>query len=218
MKCEGRLLIVDDERSIRTALSSTLGTMGFEVEEATTGEEALTMARRWHFDAVLLDVNMPGMGGMTACRELKIIAPALSVLMLTVRDAQDDKVEALDSGADDYITKPFHMRELMARVRAAVRRAHLFNQPAHNTICIAELEIDLERRMVRKRGVPVHLTPKEFDLLAHLMKNAGRPNSHAHLLRTVWGPDSGENSNTCGPLFISSGENWKTIRPIPDTC
>jgi two-component system KDP operon response regulator KdpE len=189
MKCEGRLLVVDDERSIRTALTSTLGTLGFEVEEAATGEEALTMARRWHFDAVLLDVNMPGMGGMTACRELKVLAPSLSVLMLTVRDSQDDKVNALDSGADDYITKPFHMRELMARVRAAVRRAHLSDQEFNRVIRIDDLELDVERRVVRKRGVVVHLTPKEFDLLSHLMKNAGRPTSHAHLLRTVWGPE-----------------------------
>jgi two-component system KDP operon response regulator KdpE len=189
MKCEGRLLVVDDERSIRTALSSTLGMLGFEVEEASTGEEALVLARHWHFDAVLLDINMPGMGGMNACRELKLISPSLSVLMLTVRDTQDDKVDALNSGADDYITKPFHMRELTARVRAAVRRAHLSSQPLCNTMRIGELEMDVERRMVRKRGTPVHLTPKEFDLLQHLMKNAGKPTSHAQLLRMVWGPE-----------------------------
>src|ERR1700728_3880096 len=100
MRTEGRLLVVDDERGIRHALSTTLGTLGFDVEEAETGEEALAMTRRSHYDAVLMDINMPGMGGVTACREIKYIAPSLSILMLTVRDAEDNKVEALDCGAD----------------------------------------------------------------------------------------------------------------------
>src|SRR5579871_6222172 len=189
MKTEGRLLVVDDERSIRHALSKTLGSLGFEVEEAETGEEALALTRRSRYDAVLLDVNMPGMGGISACRELKYLAPNLSILMLTVRDAQDDKVEALESGADDYITKPFHMRELTARVRAAVRRAHTFEQPATTSLRIGEIELDPERRQVRKRNQLIRLTPKEFDLLQYLMLNAGKPVIHAQLLRAVWGPE-----------------------------
>src|ERR1700722_10780638 len=100
MRSEGRLLVVDDERAIRHALSATLGTLGFDVEEAETGEEALAMTRRSHYDAVLMDINMPGMGGVSACREIKYIAPGLSILMLTVRDTENDKVEAFDCGAD----------------------------------------------------------------------------------------------------------------------
>jgi two-component system KDP operon response regulator KdpE len=189
MKPEGRLLVVDDERTIRYTLCATLGTLGFDVEEAATGEEALIMARRSRYDAILMDINMPGMGGMNACREIKNIAPRLSVLMLTVRDNQDDKVEALESGADDYITKPFHMRELTARVRAAVRRSHAFDSQTPGAIRVGEIELDPERRQVRKKGVPVHLTPKEFDLLHYLMQNAGKPVTHAQLLRSVWGPE-----------------------------
>ena len=188
MKKEGRLLVVDDERSIRHALSTTLGTLGFEVEEAETGEEALVMTRRSHYDAVLLDINMPGMGGVSACKEIKHIAPGISILMLTVRDSQDDKVEAFDCGADDYITKPFHMRELMARVRAAVRRSHALEQQDAEAIRIGEIELDIERRKVLKRSTAVHLTPKEFDLLHYLMMHAGKPVTHAQLLRAVWGP------------------------------
>jgi two-component system KDP operon response regulator KdpE len=188
MTKEGRLLVVDDEGSIRHALSATLGALGFEVEEAETGEEALVMSRRSHYDAVLLDINMPGMGGVSACKEIKHIAPGVSILMLTVRDSQDDKVEALECGADDYITKPFRMRELTARVRAAVRRSHAFEKRDAEAICIGEIELNTERRQVRKGATSIHLTPKEFDLLQYLMTNAGKPVTHAQLLRAVWGP------------------------------
>jgi two-component system KDP operon response regulator KdpE len=188
MRTEGKLLVVDDERGIRHALSTTLGTLGFEVEEAETGEEALAMTRRSHYDAVLMDINMPGMGGVSACREIKYLAPTLSILMLTVRDGQDDKVEAFDCGADDYIAKPFHMRELTARIRAAVRRSHTFDNKDSTAIRIGEIELDSERRQVRKKDAAVHLTPKEFDLLQYLMSNAGKPVTHAQLLRAVWGP------------------------------
>jgi two-component system KDP operon response regulator KdpE len=189
MKNEGRLLVVDDERGIRYTLSTTLGTLGFDVEEAATGEEALVMARRSRYDAVLMDINMPGMGGMNACREIKNISPGLSVLMLSVRDNQDDKVDALECGADDYITKPFHMRELTARIRAAVRRSHTLDAKDPGTLSIGEIELDHERRQVRKRGSLIHLTPKEMDLLHYLMQNAGKPVTHAQLLRAVWGPE-----------------------------
>jgi two-component system KDP operon response regulator KdpE len=189
MRTEGRLLVVDDERAIRHALSTTLGSLGFDVEEAETGEEALAMTRRSHYDAVLMDINMPGMGGVSACREMKYIAPNLSILMLTVRDAQDDKLEAFECGADDYITKPFHMRELTARVRAAVRRSHTLDHKDSRALRIGEIELDSERRHVRKKEAAVHLTPKEFDLLHYLMTNAGKPVTHAQLLRAVWGPE-----------------------------
>jgi two-component system KDP operon response regulator KdpE len=188
---QGKVLIVDDEPSIRRALRTTFGTLGFDIEEAVTGEQALPLLRAGSFDAVLLDINMPGMGGLEACREIRRQFPRVAVLMLSVRDNEDDKVEALEAGADDYVTKPFPIRELVARVRAAVRRSHA---PAGNgtaVITIGEITLDPARRLVHKSGQAVHLTPKEFDLLHHLMKHAGLPMMHARLLNAVWGPEYG---------------------------
>jgi two-component system, OmpR family, KDP operon response regulator KdpE len=188
---EGKVLIVDDEPSIRRALRTTFGTLGFDVSEAITGEEALPLLRAAAFDAVLLDVNMPGMGGLEACREIRRQFPRLAVLMLTVRDNEDDKVEALDAGADDYVTKPFPIRELVARVRSAVRRSHAPTDNVNSVIAIGQIALDPLRRLVQKNGATLHLTPKEFDLLHHLMKNAGLPILHARLLSAVWGPEYG---------------------------
>jgi two-component system KDP operon response regulator KdpE len=188
---EGKVLIVDDEPSIRRALRTTFGTLGFDVAEAITGEEALPLLRAAAFDAVLLDVNMPGMGGLEACREIRRQFPRLAVLMLTVRDNEDDKVEALDAGADDYVTKPFPIRELVARVRSAVRRSHAPTDNVNSVIAIGQIALDPLRRLVQKNGATLHLTPKEFDLLHHLMKNAGLPILHARLLSAVWGPEYG---------------------------
>jgi two-component system KDP operon response regulator KdpE len=188
---QASILIVDDESSIRQALRVTLGTSGFEVAEASTGEQALALIRSVHYDAVLLDMNMPGMGGMTACREIRLLSPGLPILMLTIRDTQDDKVEALESGADDYVTKPFHMRELTARVRAAIRRSHITGGPADEILRVGEIALDPERRLVSRSGLAVHLTPKEFDLLHYMMRNADRPIAHSKLLTAVWGPEYG---------------------------
>jgi two-component system KDP operon response regulator KdpE len=190
-KTQANILIVDDESSIRQALRLTLNTIGFEVAEAATGEQALALIRGSHYDAVLLDVNMPGMGGMTACREIRRLSPGLPILMLTIRDNQDDKVEALESGADDYVTKPFHMRELTARVRAAMRRSHIKDAPPEDILRVGGITLDPGRRLVSKAGKSIHLTPKEFDLLHYLMLNAGKPIAHSRLLTAVWGPDYG---------------------------
>jgi two-component system KDP operon response regulator KdpE len=191
MPSHGKILIVDDESSIRRALRNTLHSMGFDVEDASTGETALLMVREAQYDAVLLDINMPGMGGVRACREMRKSAPRLGILMLTVRDSEDDKVIALDAGADDYITKPFNIRELAARLRAAVRRSSASQVDPDEVIQIGAIELDPARRLVRKAGEPVHLTPKEFDLLRYLMAHAGLPITHARLLHAVWGPENG---------------------------
>jgi two-component system, OmpR family, KDP operon response regulator KdpE len=188
---QGKVLIVDDESSIRRALRTTFLTLGFDIAEAVTGEQALPMLHSANFDAVLLDVNMPGMGGIQACREIRQQFPHLPVVMLTVRDREDDKVEALEAGADDYVTKPFPIRELIARVRAAVRRSHASPNSANAAITIGQITLDPVRRLVQKDGALVHLTPKEFELLHHLMKNAGVPILHARLLSAVWGPEYG---------------------------
>ena len=189
---QGKVLIVDDESSIRRALRSALQSMGFEVAEATTGEEALRLIERTRYDVVLLDINMPGMGGMETCEEIRGRSTRLGILMLTVRDSEEDKVKALDAGADDYVTKPFHIRELTARIRGAVRRSQIPSIDMAAAIRVGEVELDPVKRLVRKAGVSIHLSPKEFELLHYLMSHAGLPLTHARLLRAVWGPTYGE--------------------------
>ena len=188
---QGKVLIVDDDGSIRRALSGTLQGMGFAVDAAATGEAALHLVGQTAFDVVLLDINMPGMGGIRTCREIRKSQPRLGILMLTVRDSEEDKVAALDAGADDYVTKPFKVGELAARVRAAVRRSAASRTDPEAPICVGDIEMDPARRLVRKAGEEVHLTPKEFDLLRYLMAHAGLPITHARLLHAVWGPEYG---------------------------
>ena len=188
---QGKVLLVDDDASIRRALYTTLSALGFEIEEASSGEQAVSFVRTERYDAVLLDINMPGVGGIEACRMLRRLTPGLPILMLTVRDSADDKIDALDAGADDYITKPFHVGELTARVRSAVRRSRLAQGESETVIAIGEIELDQERRLVRKSGAIVHLTPKEFELLYCLMSHAGKPLTHARLLTSVWGTEYG---------------------------
>jgi two-component system, OmpR family, KDP operon response regulator KdpE len=188
---QGKVLLIDDDASIRRALHTTLSALGFEIDEASSGEQAVSFVRTERYDAVLLDINMPGVGGIETCRMLRRLAPGLPILMLTVRDSTDDKIDALDAGADDYITKPFHVGELTARVRSAVRRSRLAQGESETVIAIGEIELDRERRVVRKSGAIVHLTPKEFDLLYCLMSHAGRPLTHARLLTSVWGTEYG---------------------------
>jgi len=149
-------------------------------------DEALS--RTDSFAAILLDINMPGMGGSEACRRIRQFAPRLSILMLTVRDSEDDKAEALEAGADDDITKPFALRELTARIRAAGRHGQAPAKAADAPIQIGEIELDPQRRMVRKSGKIIHFTPKEFDLLHYLMSHPGFPITHARRLSSVWGP------------------------------
>lgn len=184
-----RILLVDDEAAIRRALRAPLVELGFEVVDASRGEEALHLVRAEPFDVVLLDVNMPGIGGLQTLTRLRCVAPRLPILMLTVRDAEPDKVEALENGADDYITKPFSIRECVARVRSAVRRAQAPERPRDASITIGEIEIFPATRIVRRCGQPVRLTPKEYDILLCLMKQAGRAVTHGKLLSTVWGAE-----------------------------
>ena len=188
---QGTVLIVDDERSIRVSLRTILSNIGFEIIEAARGEEALSLVRAAPFDAVLLDINMPGMGGVEVCRQMRQESARLPIVMLTVQGSEDRKVEALDAGADDYITKPFQLRELIARLKAAVRRNKAF-ESEETVILIGDVKLDSARHLVQKKGRSVHLTPKQFELLHYLMSNAGRPVPHAKLLRTVWGPEYGD--------------------------
>jgi two-component system KDP operon response regulator KdpE len=187
-----RILVVDDESAIRRALRPPLVELGFQVAEASRGEEALQLLRATVFDAVLLDVNMPGIGGVETLRRIRIFAPRLPILMLTVRDKEEEKVEALDLGADDYVTKPFSTRELIARVRAAIRRVKSPIRAEDAPIEIGEIRLEPVKRNVTKRGQPLHLTRKEFDILHCLMIRAGRVVTYARLLSAVWGADCRE--------------------------
>jgi two-component system KDP operon response regulator KdpE len=183
------ILVVDDEPQIRRVLRATLSSHGYVISEAKTGEEALELAGKQRPDLFLLDVNMPGMGGIETCREIRRGTDA-PIIMLTVRNAERDKVLALDAGADDYITKPFGIEELLARIRAALRRSAPDGSiPAFTS---KDFTVDFESRQVTVRGEDVHLTPKEFEVLKFLVVHQGRPLTHRKLLQAVWGPDYGE--------------------------
>ena len=187
---KGTVLIVDDERSIRLSLRTILANTGFTIIEAGRGEEALALVRSTQLDAVLLDINMPGMGGVEVCRVMRKASPRLPIVMLSVQGNEDRKVDAFNAGADDYITKPFHLGELTARLRVAVRRGKAPDTGAV-PITVGDVYLDPERHQVQKNGRQVHLTPKQFELLQYLMTNAGKPVPHAKLLRSVWGPEYG---------------------------
>jgi len=184
-----KILIVDDAQQVRRVLRTALSSHGYTTYEAASGEEALDSIRASLPDAILLDVNMPGMGGLEACREIRRTMD-VPIVMLTVRNSERDKVLALDAGADDYVVKPFGMQELLARIRAALRRRAARGK--ETSFATKDLNIDFEARVVAVRGRDVHLTPKEFELLRHLVLNAGKPLTHRRLLQAVWGPDYGD--------------------------
>ena len=184
-----KILIVDDAQQVRRVLRTALSSEGYTTYEAASGEEALDSIRAAVPDAILLDVNMPGMGGLEACREIRRTMD-VPILMLTVRNSERDKVLALDAGADDYVVKPFSMQELLARIRAALRRRTARGK--QTSFAAKDLNIDFEARVVAVRGREVHLTPKEFELLRQLVLNAGKPLTHRRLLQAVWGPDYGD--------------------------
>jgi two-component system, OmpR family, KDP operon response regulator KdpE len=188
---EGRILVVDDDPQIRRVMRTTLIAQGYEVADARTGEEALEKFEASKYDLVILDMNMEGMDGIETCRKIRS-GSDVAIVMLTVRDTEKDKVGALDAGADDYVTKPFSTPELLARVRAALRR--LPNNPLSmpQIIRAGELQIDLRARRVLAHGKDVRLTPKEFELLRHFLSNPNVPITHMRLLQAVWGPDYGD--------------------------
>lgn len=191
LKNEGVILIAEDDAALRHSLSTTLQALGFKVNDVSTGEHALMELRQEQFDVLLLDLNMPGMGGLAACRKIRDVHPHLQIIVLTVRDTEEDKVQALDSGADDYITKPFQLLELTARLRSAIRRVHARILPVPQSIVIGAIRLNPEQHSVFKGDTEVHLTPKEFELLSLLMQNAGKPLSHHKLLTAVWGEEYG---------------------------
>ena len=186
----GRILVVDDEPNIRRIMRVTLTSSGYEVDDAKSGEEALEKVRQFRPDLVLLDINMPGMGGLETCRTIRTDSE-IAIIMLTVRNTESDKVEALDAGADDFVTKPFSTPELMARIRAALRRLPV-TPASGGTVRIGQLVIDFSSRTVTTAGHSAHLTPKELDLLRYFTEHANEAVSHRQLLQAVWGPDYGD--------------------------
>jgi two-component system, OmpR family, KDP operon response regulator KdpE len=204
-----KLLVVDDEPQIRRVMRTALTSHAYEIVEARNGEEALEMMQAERPDLVILDVNMPGMGGLEACREIRRQSD-VSIVMLTVRNTERDKVRALDAGADDYVVKPFGMEELLARIRAALRRTHAAQ--AVGPVDTPDLRIDFETRKVFVRNEPVRLTPKEFELLRQLAASAGKPVPHRRLLQAVWGPEYGEESEY---LRVFINQLRKKIEPDP---
>lgn len=185
------ILVVDDEPSLRKVIRASLAAGGYSVEEVGTGSDAVGLLQRRSFDLVLLDINMPGLNGIETCRKIRSIAPQTGIVMVTVRDAEEDKVRALEAGADDYVTKPFRFRELVARIGAVLRRTRKHSLGELTHVEAGDLRVDFRRRKLWKRAEEIHLSPKEFDLLAFLMKNQGAPMTHAKLLGAVWGPEYG---------------------------
>src|ERR1700730_11383405 len=187
----GRILVVDDDPQIRRVLRIMLTGQGYEIDDAKCGEAALERLYKRRFDLVILDVGMPGMGGLETCRAIREQSE-IAIIMLTVRDRDVDKIEALDAGADDYVTKPIKSIELSARIRAALRRTPWTPGPAGHLI-LGSAAIDFDTRQVRFRGRHTRLTPKEFDLLRYLVTHANKVLTHREILQAVWGPDRGEN-------------------------
>jgi two-component system KDP operon response regulator KdpE len=182
------ILIVDDEPQIRRVIKAALSKQGYVVAEARSGEAALEMIRDERFDMAILDRNMPGMGGLETCRTIRDTSD-MGIIMLTVRKTEQDRIEALDAGADDYVTKPFSMPELSARIRANLRRVPSASHAGTQAIRFGNVSVDLATHHLSVAGTDVRLTPKQFEVLAYLIDNPNVSIPHARLLQAVWGPD-----------------------------
>ncbi|MBC8031265.1 MAG: response regulator transcription factor [Pyrinomonadaceae bacterium] len=213
MECKPRILVVDDEPQLTRVLRTGLSSHGYEVRVAADGLSALETFGDWHPDLVVTDLAMPNVDGLELCRRLREIS-TVPILVLSARGEEKTKVEALDLGADDYVTKPFGIDELLARVRAGLRRAKTESstEPPQTILKAGELLIDLETRLVTVREREVRLTPKEFDLLLHFMRNPGKVLTHRALLAAVWGGDYVEQNEY---LRVFVGQLRKKIETDP---
>ena len=185
-----KILVVDDDPQLRRVMRTSLTAHDYEVVDARTGEEAIERLGKEHPTLVVIDLNMPGMGGFETCRRIRACSE-VPIIVLSVRASADDKIAALDLGADDYVTKPFLPEELLARIRAVTRRIQLARGSEPHVLAVEGVKIDFEAREVTKKGSKEHLTPKEFDLLRYLMSHAGQVIPHRRILQAVWGPDYG---------------------------
>lgn len=187
-----KVLVVDDEAAMRRGICVCLTARGYAVSEARSGEEALGSFSEQQPDLVLLDINMPGLSGIEVCRRIRSTDSRAGIVMVTVRDTEEDTIQALEAGADDYIRKPFRVGEMLARLSALTRRARIHQVEEAPLIVVGDLELDLKHRVLRKEGEEVHLSPIEFSLLQYLMQNPNVPIHHTKLLRAVWGLEYGQ--------------------------
>lgn len=206
-----RILVVDDEEQIRRALTSILSTRGYTLDMAATGEEALLKAIDSPPDLVVLDLMLPDRSGIEVCRELRTWMTS-PILVLSVRANEADKIQALDEGADDYLTKPFSAGELLARIRALLRRAAALTSPPP-VVTVGDLEIDIARRRVKRAGDEIALTPTEFDILAFLARNVDLVVTQKMILQQIWGPEWAEDAQT---LRVHVSNLRKKIERGPD--
>ena len=188
-----RVVVADDDDGVTNVVSRALIREGYDVRTAADGDRALRLIREWRPDAIVLDVLMPGTDGLAVCRAIRPERPDLGILMLTAKDGAGDQIVGLDSGADDYLVKPFSLQVLAAHVRAVLRR----REPAPEVLRVADLELDTASHEARRGGRPFSLTSTEYRLLLHLMRSAGRVISKAELTHRVWGYDFEGNENVC---------------------
>ena len=212
MKEKQRILVVDDEPQLTRVLRRSLTTQGYDVRIAGDGDFALQTFHDWPAALVITDLAMPNMGGLELCRRLRKVS-AVPIIVLSVRGEEGAKVEALDAGADDYITKPFGMDELLARIRATLRRAPAADSSS-KILEVGDFRIDLDAHSASQQGKELRLTPKEFDLMVHLLRHAGKVLTHRTLLGAVWGGDYTEQTEY---LRVFIGQLRKKIEPEPST-
>jgi two-component system KDP operon response regulator KdpE len=204
-----RILVVDDEPQITRVLRTSLSSQGYDIRVANDGETALEIMKDWTPDMVITDLAMPNMGGLELCRRLRTTTQ-VPIVVLSVRGEEKTKVQALDAGADDYVTKPFGMEELLARVRANLRRTTISDGDEPKIIEAGDLKIDLTAHQVTVQNKEVHLTPKEFDLLVYLARRPGKVVSHRALLGAIWGGNSTEQVEY---LRVFVGQLRKKLEP-----
>lgn len=206
-----RILVVDDEPQIARVLRRSLAARGYEVQVANDGEEALATFSNWTPDLVITDLSMPQMSGLELCRRLRAITRA-PIIVLSVKGEERIKVEALDAGADDYITKPFGIDELLARVRASLRRAPALGENQVANLNTGDFQVDFDARIVKVRGAEVHLTPKEYELLVYLIQHSNKVLTHRTLLGAIWGGDYVEQTEY---LRVFIGQLRKKVEADP---
>ena len=203
------ILVVDDEAQITRVLKTSLSAQGYGIRTASDGMQALLEMKTWTPDLIITDLRMPNMDGLELCRQVRSES-RVPIIVLSVKGEEAIKVEALDAGADDYVTKPFSINELLARVRAALRRTHIDEQSDTPVIDIGDFHIDIPGRRVEVRSQEVRLTPKEFDVLVYLARNPDKVITHRALLAAVWGPNSVEQTEY---LRVCIGHLRKKLEP-----
>jgi two-component system KDP operon response regulator KdpE len=206
-----KILVVDDEPQLRRVMKAALARQEYIVADARSGEAALDILRKERHDLVILDRNMPGMGGLETCHAIRERSD-IGIIMLTVRKDESERIEALDAGADDYVTKPFSMPELLARIRANLRRISLPSGQSPAVVTFDEVSVDLGSHHASVRGQDVRLTPKQFEVLRYLIANAHVSIPHAKILQAIWGPDYG---NEVEYLHVVVNQLRKKIEPDP---